>query len=43
MYPTNVEGIVTAQGGQPPWFETEGGFTNASASSFKCYGLEAVP
>ena len=42
-YPTHTEGIMTAQGGLPPWFETEGGFTNAAGSSFKCYGIQAVP
>ncbi len=42
-HPTNVEAIVTAQGGLAPWFETSGGFTNAGGTDVKTYGIEVLP
>ena len=42
-YPTNLEGTVTAQGGVPPWFETDGGFTNAGVTGAKTYGVQVLP
>jgi hypothetical protein len=38
----NVEDTVTAEGGDAPWFETTGRFTNETPVEVKTYGVEVV-